>query len=243
MLLHASFFTREEIMNIAIVEDEQKAAERLSSMIRRYGKEHDMSFELFTFKDGLDFLNGYRAVYDVVFMDIEMPHCNGMNICRKLRQIDQTVSIVFVTNLSQYALDGYAVSAVGYIVKPLSYETFSFNFDRVIKHVMGSQKRMISIISDKETIRLNTDEIFYLEVMNHAVIYHTAQGDYETWDSLSNAEKLFEPGTFARCNNCFLVNLKHVRGIKGDTVLVANTSLKISRLKKKDFMDALANFT
>lgn len=235
--------TREEIMNIAIVEDERKVAEELSSMIRRYGKEHSLSFGIFTFKDGLDFLSGYRPVYDIVFMDIEMPHSNGMNICHKLRQVDKTVNIVFVTNLRQYALEGYSVSAVGYIVKPLRYETFSFNFERVIKNAMGNKKRTVSIVSGKETIRLDSDEIFYLEVMNHAVIYHTAQGDYETWDSLTNAEKLFEPGEFARCNNCFLVNLRHVREIKGDTVLVANTPLKISRLKKKDFMDALANIT
>lgn len=71
--------------------------------------------------------------------------------------------------------------------------------------------------------------------MNHAVIYHTAQGDYETWDSLTNAEKLFEPGEFARCNNCFLVNLRHVREIKGDTVLGCEYAAQNKPAEKERF--------
>lgn len=227
-------------MNIAVVEDEQAVTRQLAAMIRRYGKEHSVPFEIFTFADGIDFLNGYQSVYDIVCMDIEMPHSNGMKVAHKLRQIDQSVSLVFITNLAQYAIEGYSVSAVGYIVKPLRYETFSFHFERVLRAAMRNQKRTVSIVAGKEHVRLNVDDIFYLEVVNHAVIYHTVRGDYETWDSLTNAEKMFEPGEFARCNNCFLVNLRHVREVKGETVVVGNTPLKMSRLKKKDFMAALA---
>lgn len=226
-------------MHIAIVEDEEEVVRELSEMILRYGKEHGYTFEISAFADGIDFLNGYRAVYDVVCMDIEMPHSNGMKVAHKLRRLDRSVSLMFITNLAQYAIEGYSVSAVGYVVKPLRYEAFSFHFERVIAAALHNRKKDVSVVADKIHVRLNADDIFYLEVVNHAVIYHTAQGEYKTWDSLSNVEKLLPPGVFARCNNCFLVNLHHVREVKGDEVTVGNTKLKISRLKKKDFLEAL----
>ena len=227
-------------MNIAIVEDEESVVKQLSEMIRRYGEETGYSFALFTFSDGIDFLNGYRSVYDVVCMDIEMPRSNGMKIAHKLRQLDQSVSLMFITNLAQYAIEGYSVSAGGYVVKPLRYEAFAFHFERVLTSALRNSKKSISIVADKVHVRLNVDDIFYLEVVNHAVIYHTARGNYETWDSLANAEKLLPQGAFARCNHCFLVNLHHVREVKGETVTVGNAELKISRMKKKEFMAALA---
>lgn len=236
--LHTSFFMGGE-MNIAIVEDEPAIVEQLTGLIRRFGAEHDMAFEIFSFGDGIDFLDRYKSIYDIVCMDIEMPHSNGMRIAQKLREVDQAVTLVFITNLAQYALEGYVVSAAGYIVKPLSYGAFCFHFERAMRSALRSKKRTVSIMADKELIRLHVDDIFYLEVVNHAVIYHTAQGEFETWNSLSNAEKKLPAGEFARCNNCFLVNLRHVREVKGETAFVGNISLKISRAKKKDFMAAL----
>lgn len=226
-------------MNVAVVEDEEAVARQLGDYIARYGKEKNISFDVVRFPDGIDFLNGYKPVYDVVLMDIEMPHSNGMRVAHKLRKLDKTVCLVFVTNLAQYAIEGYAVSATDYIVKPVSYEAFAFHFEKALGAVSRGEKKTVSITVSKEIVRIDTDDIYYLEVANHAVVYHTARGVYETWDSLSNAEKNLPAEQFARCNNCFLVNLRNVREVRGDMAVVGGDELKISRNKKKSFLAAL----
>ena len=79
--------------NIAIVEDEDGAAEILSEYIRRFSKETGQEFRIDRFRDAVDFLNGYKAKYAVVFMDIQMPHRDGMSASVELRTLDKTVSL------------------------------------------------------------------------------------------------------------------------------------------------------
>ena len=103
----------------AIVEDNEAAAEKLAGFLERYANENNEVFEIIKFHDALDFLDGYRTVYDAVFMDIEMPGIDGMEAAHRLRRLDQKVILVFVTNMASYAVKGYEVNATDYIVKPV----------------------------------------------------------------------------------------------------------------------------
>ncbi len=103
-------------MRIAIVEDEESATQELRVLFARYGKENNMEFSLDTFPDALKFLASYRADYDLVMLDIEMPFMNGMEGAEKLRKLDPYVPIVFVTNMRRYAVAGYKVNAIDFIM-------------------------------------------------------------------------------------------------------------------------------
>ena len=107
------------MLRIAIVEDEKDSLDRLTGLIKRYEKERDCECGVSVFGDGMNFVSDYCRVYDVVFMDIEMPFLDGMHAARKLRELDPSVMLVFVTRLASYALAGYEVDAAGYIVKPV----------------------------------------------------------------------------------------------------------------------------
>ena len=98
--------------NIAIVEDEDGAAELLHGYIERFSKETGLDFQIDRFRDAVGFLTDYKAKYAVVFMDIQMPNRDGMSAAVELREVDKTVSIIFITNLIQYAQKGYEVDAV-----------------------------------------------------------------------------------------------------------------------------------
>ena len=117
---------------IAVVEDEDKAAELLCSYIDRYSRESGQEFEVVRFPTAVQFLAEYKAVYAVVFMDIQMPQMNGMDAAVELRKVDKSVSLVFITNLVQYAQKGYEVDAVGFLVKPVSYFDFSLKFRKAL---------------------------------------------------------------------------------------------------------------
>lgn len=209
-------------------------------MIDKYHKDTGRDSRLTLFKDGLDFLRKYKPdEYDVIFMDIDMPHINGIDTARRLRKSDDRVTLVFMTNLRQYALKGYEVSALDFLVKPIGYAAFSTMMNRVVKGLRDRHEPEIIINNRNGFYRIGMSDIYYLEVCRHYVIYHTVEGNIEVWGSLVEEEKKLTPDNFARCNNCFLVNLDCVKEVKGDNVIVGGDELKISRGKKVDFLKRL----
>ena len=108
-------------MKIAVVEDEREYREVLKEYLSRYEEQKNLTFEVIEFTNAISFLENYAPVYDVVFMDIRMKYMDGMTAAHKLREADPNAVLVFVTSLTQYAVEGYSVDATDYIVKPVSY--------------------------------------------------------------------------------------------------------------------------
>lgn len=102
------------MLSVAIVEDNAAEAENLALLLKRYAEEVGEALRMEQFRDGLSILDRYKAEFDIVFLDIEMPQRNGMTVAELIRQTDEDVSIVFVTHLAQYAIQGYDVRASGY---------------------------------------------------------------------------------------------------------------------------------
>lgn len=229
-------------MNIAIVDDDKNEIDKIKKYLFDYSKEKNISFEISTFNDGFEFLEAYSPIYRIIFMDIDMPKCNGMQTAEKIRRIDKSVCIVFVTNYIQYAVDGYAVSASDYLVKPLDYKVFKNHFEKIIHSLSKHQNGNVNITSGNEIIRMPTSEILFIEVFDHYLIYHTLSGEYKSWNSLKSIEKELKDYHFERCNNCYLVNLAHVRKLDGNDCIVGNNVLTISRSKKKSFTEALLRY-
>ena len=229
------------MINIAVVDDDASSIKRLTECIERVFKGDKSSFSVTAFSDGLDLLDNYKPVYDVIFLDIQMKHSQGVEIAKRLRATDNQTILVFVTNLAKYAIEGYSVQASDYLLKPFSYEKFSYSFGKIVSLVASKEKKTIEIFVNKVSVRLDVSTILYAEVCEHNLTYHTLNGDYVVWDSLSNAEAALSKFGFAKCNNCYLVNLKFVRQIKGDFVTVGDTELKMSRTYKQSFKKALVS--
>ena len=112
---------RDRTVRIAIVEDKEVDAQQLKGYIMQFQNESCIPMYVTHFSNGMNFLDEYTNDFDVVFMDIEMPHLNGMETAKKLRKVDASVALVFITNMAQYAIAGYEVSAVDFMVKPVGY--------------------------------------------------------------------------------------------------------------------------
>lgn len=229
-------------MNVAIVEDDNATALQIREFVMQFGKDNGEQFDVSIFGDGLDFLDGYKAQYSIILLDIELPHSNGMEVVRKIRETDMLSVIMFITNLSSYAVQGYSVDAVDYVLKPLNYQSFVFRFRRAMASVMRADKRKIQIRSERNLLKIDIDDIYYLEICGHELKIHTLRETIEAWSSLSAVEKQLPSWQFARCDNCYLVNLKYVRAINKDTVVVGNSALKISRNRRKAFLAALTDY-
>ncbi|MGN0813762.1 MAG: LytR/AlgR family response regulator transcription factor [Candidatus Coproplasma sp.] len=227
--------------HIAIVEDDENDRALICSFLARYGKENGQTFKISEFANAVIFLTNYNPVYDVVFIDIQMPHMNGMDAAAKLRGLDESVPLVFITNMSNYAVKGYSVNAVDFVVKPVSYYNFSAMLGKVLRIADTRSDELILKTADGVK-RIFVREVAYVEVIDHKVIFHTDKEDFEIWGTLkAQEEKLLSCG-FARCNNYCLINLKYVDDISGNNLTVKGTEIGFSRSKKKEFMKSLVEY-
>lgn len=230
------------MMRIAIVEDEREARDELSSLIDKYFANKDSAYIVKTFSSGIDFLEGYKAEYDLVFMDIEMPGIDGMTSSYRIREKDSKVLIIFVTNMAQYAINGYKVDALDFFVKPVKENALFSLLDKAIRILKSREKSYITVSSQNGVIRINTSEIRYIEVIKHKIIFHLEREDISSWQSLKSIEEILPPSLFSKCNVCYLISLAHVKRVEGDMVVIGEDYLKISRPRKKQFLEDLAYY-
>lgn len=232
------------MLKIVILEDEPEQAKRLSDMLARYRQERaDFAYSVQLYDRASQLLNEYRCDADLLLLDIQMPGMLGIDAAKKIREMDSRVMIVFITTLTQYAIEGYSVGAFDYVLKPVRYDAFAAKLDRarrVLAHLHSSAT--LELRTRDELRRVSADEIIYLEVVNHDVLIHTDTETYRQWGSLKPFEEQLKDSNFVRCNSCYLVNLRYVRGISGDSVLVDGARLAISKPRRKDFLAALAQY-
>lgn len=229
-------------IRVAIVEDDQTASQTLSNYLLRYADENHTQFRISSFGDAVSLLDNYKAEYDIIFMDIRMPYLNGMDATHKLRALDQKVILIFITSLTQYAVEGYEVNASSYIIKPVKYYDFALKLSRAVAKVPQVNNAKFEIHTKTSTIRLDPQDIRYVESSGHHLTFHTFSGEYTQYGSLSKLEEKLLEFNFVRCNSCYLVNLQYVRDIKGYTVFLDNCELKISQPRKKAFVQAVESY-
>lgn len=228
---------------IAIIEDNVSSSNELKEMLIRYSKENDISFSTHQYNDGLSFINDFKAQYDVIFLDIEMPYMNGMEAAKKVRQSDEKVLIIFVTNLAQFAVDGYQARAFDFIIKPLNYANFKMKLKRIANQLEHDKSQNFLVLQTRNfTKKVFLSDILYLEVKNHDVLFHLCDSTLEIRSSLTSWEEKLSENHFARCNSYTLVNLAYVDNIQGDELIVHGETLHFSRNKRTIFLNAFGQY-
>ena len=159
-----------------------------------------------------------------------------------IREEDKNVVLMFITNMAQCAIHGYEVDALDFVVKPVSYAPFSMRLARAVKRARRRAAMTVSLQTDDGLKILSVNDILWIETVDHAVICHTKADSFVVKSSLQNAEKLLQKHGFARCNKCYLVNLRHVQGIQGDAVRVDDVELELSRRQKAAFTQAMLEY-
>lgn len=231
------------MINVAIVEDEKKMSDLLKSYFNQMMKEnYDIIFSINIYNDALNFLSEYKSQFDLILMDIELPNLNGMDAAKKVRELDDRCTIMFVTYMAKFALKGYEVKAFDFVLKPVSYYSFSIKILKAVSYIIKNKSEHI-MIETKDGIRsLYVSSIKYIEVSGHSLSVNTYEGVFHPRGSLSGMKKLLEPYHFLQCNVCYLVNPQHITLVKGNDVFIDKTKLRISRPKKKVFMKDLADY-
>lgn len=230
------------MINIAIIDDEQVAADVLRNHLNRYAVEKGEQFNIAYYSSPREFIWNYKSEFDIVFMDICMPEQDGLNLSKELRKQDVTTIIIFVTNMAQFAVRGYEVEAFDFIVKPVDYYGFAIKMNRAMVRLKNTKSSCIVVSTKGSVVKIDTAKLKFVEISGHNMVYHTTEGDYKATGSLKAVEEQLNKSVFVRCNSCYLVNLRYVTAVNDGMVIVGNDCLAISYPRRKEFLKALNNY-
>ena len=229
------------MIRIAIAEDDLQCFAQIERYIGDFGRETGRTFRITHYDNGEDLVERYRPEFDLILMDVDMPFMDGMTAAGHIRGMDPEVVIIFVTNLAQYAIQGYSVNALDYILKPVNYFSFSQRLNRALQYVRRRETDCVTVPVKGGVVKLEVDSIFYIERLGRQLMFHTRAGIHASTATLQQMEEALEGRSFARCNKGYLVNLEHVDGIQDGCAMVRGDKLLISRGRRGPCLEALAD--
>lgn len=223
------------MIRTALVDDEPRDLELLHAHLTRYAREMRQELEVQEFSNGLEFLERFEGGFDIVFMDVDMPHFNGIEIARRLRRADPVVVLVFVTNIAQYAICGYEVNAIDYLIKPVSYFTFTDKMGKALRFVQRRPEQSLVLPVEDGFLKLPVSEVCYLEKDKNYILYHTQREVYRDRGSMTEMSARLEKAGFSRCTSGCLVNLRYVTRVGKEMVWLGEVCLPLARSQRKSF--------
>lgn len=224
-------------MRIAVCDDEELFRIEFKSVLDKVliNAEYDID----TFSGGSSLYEAFlKNPFDLVFLDIEMPGIDGITLAKRLRAVSENVQIVFLTSHIEYALEGYEVNALRYLVKPVDMNKLS----EVLKYIQDKKNnsRQIMIKQEGEDIVIDISDIIYMESMDKNVRIVTSKSEYITRYNISDYEEELKNSGFLRIHRGYLISLSKVKKIlKNDVVMDGDISLPVSRSNIKTLKDAL----
>ena len=229
-------------MKIAVVDDSPRDLQLIKGYVERYFKENGGDYQVRTFENGLDFLDEEKLSFDIVFLDVEMPHLNGIETARNFRKRDKMAVLVFITNMAQYAIHGYEVDAIEYMVKPVEYYNFSDKMEKALRFVKRDQEKTLLLHGQEVTARIPVSGIYYMEKERNYILFHTKEGNFRERGSMGEMEEKLAGSGFSRCITGCLVNLRYISKMSKDAVWVGDRCLPISISQRKQFAKDFADF-
>lgn len=229
------------MQQIGICDDEKTILEEISEKLESLCH---FEYEIKKYEDGESLLaDSRRQLFDVLFLDIDMPGLNGMELAERIREDNQYVKIIFVTNKDNLVYKTLKYAPFRYIRKSHLDEEFPETAEALQKALTESNITMVFSAKDREICKKLRD-VIYVEVLNHTMTVHVHDGDFQTTRTLDSFEKETAHLGFIRVHNSYLVNYRYISEIKGlNAVLNTGNSIPISRKRIKDVKLQLQKFS
>lgn len=225
------------MIEIVLCEDQIQHQKTIEKFLKEILGENNIEYNLKMCKSGEELLNNYPKNVDIFILDIQMEKINGMDVARKIREIDKNKpEIIFTTSLVEYIQEGYEVRAYRYLLKPIKYEDLKKHILSCIDEVINKKDKFILIENKNETYKIKIEEITYIEIQRKDMSIHTESKIYKTKMTMDKIEKELKNYNFYRCHKSFLVNIDYVENIKQYVAILDNKEeVPVSRHRFKDF--------
>lgn len=231
------------MIRVAVVDDDQESRELIQNYLARYEHENGIQINIETFTDGSELIASYQPRFDILFLDVDMHNLDGLASARIIRETDPAVVIIFITNMAQFAVKGYEVDALSYLVKPVFYFAFCQQVARAMDRLKQNLDEYVLFNVGGELMRVNLSEVTYIESVKHHLLIHTLSDKIQITGTLKDITKRLENHGFFRSNSFLLVNLRHVVSFRNQvSTLTGGTELPVSRSRKKPFLEALTRY-
>ncbi len=224
-----------------IIDDEPLAIQLLADYVRQ-SPDLELIDSFTNPIEAFHFLN--KQEVDLLFLDIQMPELTGIQL---LKLTQNKYEVVFTTAYDQYAVDSYEMDAIDYLLKPISFERFLLCVQKIKKHVekrISKEENIISnppsyifIKSGYKTIRLNFDDILYLEALGDYVAVHTPAGKTLTLENMRFFEEVLLSEQFVRIHRSYIVALSKIDFIERNRVVIKERYLPISKTYQESFWE------
>jgi len=236
---------RRNIMIIGLCDDNDVQLNYINSLITSWKNTRNIKCDVFTYHSAeeLIFENEGSYPFDLLILDIQMGKMNGMELAKKIREVDKNVMITFLTGLRDYVFEGYEVGALRYLLKPLNEKQFLELLDESFNNLHTDNKNWYIFAHDGESVKLNYDDIIYIEADRHYINLVSTEKTYEIKKSISQLSKELSGYNFFNSHRSYIVNLKHVEKINKSECLMSNgENNPVSRSNYKSLNEAFINY-
>ena len=229
-------------MKIAICDDFLKDAQSLKKIIMQAEDSNNFSVTTYTNSQELLARVHDKVMYDILFLDIDMPGIDGIELGKRIKKNQPNIIIIFATSHPQYMLDAFDCEAFHYILKPFEPSVVLSILDRAITKYLATNKYHCIKIKT-QTIRLKISEIYFIEYCQKHVIYHTDKCDFEVLDSLNSVYQSLKDFGFIQIHQGYIVNMEKIDHFEGYSIILTDKrSVAISVRKKSEVIAAYTKY-
>ena len=232
------------MIKLIICEDELAVAKQITQFVQSWAFLRSHKINIAHFESAEAFLFAYEddKTADLLLLDIQMGKMDGMALARKIRKDNERVQIIFITGISDYVAEGYDVSAVHYLLKPVNKEKLYMALDKAIAN-LSKPKPMVSIDTADGIALVIVDDIAYIEALNNELVVNTKDGTINCKMALYKLEEIISDKRFVKTHRSYLVNLAHIKRVtRTDVILDNGKALPLSRRLYKDINSALMKY-